>query len=260
MKVYKIVAYLFLDQILLTYVLIDSIYLPFFDLPMNARFFYWLKVYLGFSRQESRGFVLLIPVLLLLVMAKIGLRELRKAKAGDFHIQYLAAIDSLQAVGVQLVASPFPVFDPQDTIVKKANSKQLENLNRIPFSEADSVTLQIVPGIGQSTASRIVKFRESLGGLHSKDQLSEVYGLKPETIDAIWEYFDFSPAIFRKLDINHVELDELAKHPYCSYAEAKVLIAYRKQHGAYQSPDDFLKIRIFKQEWIDNISPYLDFQ
>lgn len=227
---------------------------------MKARFFYWLKVYLGFSRKESRGFVLLIPVLLLIVFTKIVFKEIRQAKAENFHVQYLGIIDSLKSSGITLVSSPFPVFNQQDTIIKKSNEKQLENLNRIPFSEADSVTLQIVPGIGQSTASRIVKFRENLGGLHSKVQLTEVYGLKPETIDAIWEYFDFSPNIFRKIIINQVEVDELGKHPYFSYAESKVLIAYRKQHGNFQSSEDLKQIKIFKPEWIDKISPYLDFQ
>ncbi|WP_245942143.1 ComEA family DNA-binding protein [Algoriphagus chordae] len=219
-----------------------------------------MKVYLGFSRKESRGFVLLIPVLLLLVISSPVYKAIRTSKSENFHLQYLASIDSLEKSGFVLLTSPFPVFNPQDTIVKKSNSKQLENLNRIPFSEADSVTLQIVPGIGQSTAGRIVKFRESLGGLHSKSQLSEVYGLKPETIDAIWEYFDFSPAIFRKIKINQVEIDELRQHPYVSYAEAKVIVAFRDQHGDYQNSDDLLKIKIFKQEWINKISPYLDFQ
>ena len=227
---------------------------------MRSRFFYWLKVYLGFSRKESRGFVLLIPALLLLVFTKVVFKEIRQAKAENFHIQYLGIIDSLESSGITLLSSPFPVFNQQDTITNKSNAKQLENLNRISFSEADSVTLQIVPGIGQSTASRIVKFRENLGGLHSKSQLKEVYGLKPETIDAIWEYFDFSPSIFRKVKINQVEVDELGKHPYFSYSESKVLIAYRKQHGKFQSSEDLKQIKIFRQEWIDKISPYLDFQ
>jgi DNA uptake protein ComE-like DNA-binding protein len=227
---------------------------------MRARFFYWLKVYLGFSRKESRGFVLLIPVLMALVISVGVLKQVRRVNGQNFHLQYLETLDSLHVAGIVPISSPNPVFNPQDTVNKTSNSKQLDNLNRIPFAEADSVILQIVPGIGQSTASRIVKFRENMGGLHSKNQLNEVYGLKPETIDAIWEYFDFSSFIFRKVRINQVEVDELAKHPYFSYAEAKVLIAYRKQHGTYQNPEDFLKIRIFKQEWIDKVTPYLDFQ
>nr|WP_091693359.1 helix-hairpin-helix domain-containing protein [Algoriphagus locisalis] len=227
---------------------------------MKARFLYWLKVYLGFSRKESKGFIMLIPVLLVIVIIQVVLKEIKTNKAESFHLRYVQKIDSLEAIGITLVSSPHPVFNPQDTIINKSNSKQLENLNRIPFSEADSVTLQIVPGVGQSTASRIVKFRESLGGLHSKSQLIEVYGLKPETIAAIWEYFDFTPSIFRQLKINEVEVDELRNHPYFSYAEAKVVVAYRKQHGNYKSSDDLKQIKIFKQEWIDKISPYLDFQ
>ncbi|WP_225586990.1 helix-hairpin-helix domain-containing protein [Algoriphagus sp. Y33] len=172
----------------------------------------------------------------------------------------MAIVDSLESAEIPLAGSPFPVFNPQDTIIRKSNSKQLDNLNRIPFSEADSAILQIVPGIGQSTAARIVKFRESIGGFYSKNQLSEVYGLKPETIDMIWEYFDFSPSVLKKMEINQIEVEELAKHPYISYAEAKVVVAFRKQHGDFQSPDDLKQIKIFKKEWIDKIAPYIDFQ
>lgn len=35
---------------------------------MYRKFFYQLKQYLGFTNKESRGFVLLIPVLLILAM------------------------------------------------------------------------------------------------------------------------------------------------------------------------------------------------
>ncbi len=227
---------------------------------MKARFFHWLKLHLGFSGKESRGFVLLIPVLLLLVAFKFALKEIRMNEAENFHMQYLSKIDSLQSAGVALISSPYPVFNPQDTSVTKPNSKQLENLNRISFAEADSVTLQIVPGIGQSTASRIIKFRESMGGLHSKTQLYEVYGLKPETVEAVWDYFDFAPNIVRKIPVNVVDVQELAQHPYISYSESKVLVAFRKQHGKFGSAEDLQAIKIFKQDWIDKIAPYLDFQ
>jgi len=56
------------------------------------------------------------------------------------------------------------------------------------------VLLQIVPGIGVGLGGRIIKYRERLGGFHSIHQLAEIYGLKPETIEEIWNYFDFSPA------------------------------------------------------------------
>jgi len=153
-----------------------------------------------------------------------------------------------------------PTFNPEDTIRRTHSNKVAERILRLPFSEADSVVLQIVPGIGALTAGRIIKHRESLGGFIQVAQLSEVYGLKPETIPIIWEYFDFDTVPPRQLDINIVPLEDLAKHPYISYQEAKVLVAYRLQHGPYLQLDDLLKIKIFKTDWVNKIGPYLDFE
>lgn len=229
---------------------------------MKNRFFYWLKIYFGFSNKESLGFVFLIPVLLVLGIVPMIIRHFKTEASQDFHIRYLAQLDSLTSAGADLIPSPFQVFNPQDTLKNKSekNAKLHNNLNKIPFSEADSVILQIVPGIGQSTASRIIKFRENMGGLYNTSQLNDVYGLKPETADLIWDYFTFTPGITKKIQINQVSQEELSRHPYVSYAEAKVLIAYRTQHGRYELKDDLLKIRIFKPEWVERLAPYLDFE
>lgn len=226
---------------------------------MGNNFFYWVKSYLGFSRKESKGFVLLIPFLALFGLLPSAIAFFKNRKAETAIIQYQARLDSLEKLGFKLVASPLPTFNPQDTVKTSRNQKQMESLNRIPFSEADSITLQIVPGIGQATAGRIIKYRENLGGFHSRTQLLEVYGVKEETALSVWEFFDFDPKISRKIKINSAELDHLAAHPYISYGEAKVLIAFRNQHGRFSSADDLLKVRIFKVEWIEKIKPYLDF-
>jgi DNA uptake protein ComE-like DNA-binding protein len=55
-------------------------------------------------------------------------------------------------------------------------------------------------------------------------------------------------------------VEELAKHPYISYQEAKVLVAYRLQHGPYHQLDDLLRVKIFKADWVKKIGPYLDFE
>jgi competence protein ComEA len=226
---------------------------------MRSRFYFWLKTYLGFSRKESRGLVLLIPFLMVLGLSPGVIRYFKEQKSDLLFDKYLFQLDSLEKAGFTLVSSPLPTFNPQDTVRKTQSQKVSERINRISFSEADSITLQIVPGIGPATASRIIKYRENLGGFFSQKQLEEVFGLKLETIQAMWEYFDFDPLIFKKIKINEVDLDELAKHPYVSYQEAKVIIAYRNQHGGFTDSLDLLKIRIFKKEWVDKISPYLSF-
>ncbi len=227
---------------------------------MKNNFFYWFKTYLGFSRKESTGFVLLIPILALLGFLP-SLVELFKNKRAEAILEaYEGQLDSLRISGIKLVSSPLPTFNPNDTVNPSRSQKKIESLNRIFFSEADSITLQIVPGIGPATAGRIIKYRESLGGYYNQSQLLEIYGMKEETMEAIWEYFEFDPKVLRKMKINSLNPEELAAHPYISYGEAKVLFAFRNQHGPFGSSDDLLKIKIFKPEWISKIKPYLDFE
>lgn len=220
------------------------------------RLFYWLKINLGFSRKESSGFLLIIPVLLLLSFLPKVIEKLKEPPAFDISI-YQNQLDSLEKVGWKLVSSNQPTFNPSDTISKII--KERNDLQKIPFSEADSITLQIVSGIGPALAGRIIKYKMSLGGFHSEDQLKEIYGLKEEIITRIWEYFDFDPLIFDSIQINSENIQELSSHPYISYGQAKVIIAYRNQHGIYSSSEDLLEIKIFKKDWVDKLKVYLDF-
>jgi competence protein ComEA len=226
---------------------------------MRQKLFFWLKIHLGFSAKESRGFLLLIPFLVLLVGASQVLAWAKDQNAEKLYLHYLDQVDSLERAGVQLLISPLPTFNPEDTLRRSHSNKVSDRIQRLPFSESDSVLLQIVPGIGALTAGRIIKHREQLGGFIYVDQLNEVYGLKPETIPLIWDYFDFNTVAPRQLDLNTLAEEELAKHPYISYQEAKVLVAYRLQHGPFHQLEDLLRIKIFKAEWVTKIGPYLSF-
>jgi len=226
---------------------------------MRQKLFFWLKIHLGFSAKESSGFLLLIPFLVLLVGASQVLAWAKDQNAEKLYLYYLDQVDSLERAGVQLLISPLPTFNPEDTLRRSHSNKVSDRIQRLPFSESDSVLLQIVPGIGALTAGRIIKHRERLGGFIHVDQLNEVYGLKPETIPLIWDYFDFNTVAPRQLDLNTLAEEELAKHPYISYQEAKVLVAYRLQHGPFHQLEDLLRIKIFKAEWVTKIGPYLSF-
>lgn len=220
------------------------------------KFFYWVKINLGFSRKEAKGFLLVLPVLLLLSFLSKGIEKLNSSS--DFEIlNYHSQLDSLEEAGWEVASSSQPTFNPKDTATI-VRYKQ-EGLKRIAFSEADSITLQIVSGIGPALAGRIIKYKVVLGGFHDASQLEEIYGLESETIKNIWEYFDFEPEIFRKIPLNKSEVSELSAHPYISYGQAKVLQAYREQHGDYKTAEDLLKIKIFTSDWVEKLKPYLDF-
>src|SRR5690606_3190248 len=139
---------------------------------MIRKLLYFLKVYFGFSRRESRGFLLVFPVLILLYFIPVIYnRFLKFANKEDYNI-YLEQVDLLLDSGKLSTDSmpkeyyagtnPFP----QDSLQKfKVYVKPKEpELSLMDFSDADSIVLQVVPGIGQVLAGRIIKYSESLGG------------------------------------------------------------------------------------------------
>ncbi len=223
---------------------------------MKQRLFFFFKNYLGFTNKESQGFLVLVPVLLVLSLVPNIIHNFKIRESEKRFDRYQFLMDSLTQAGFVSMSAPLPAADTS----KSTTPPKSRNTVKIDFLEADSVTLQIVPGIGPAMASRIVKFRDGMGGLHSADQLLDVFGMKPETFENIWEYFDFSPQDVKKIPINEAQVEEISAHPYFSYGEAKVLVAFRNQHGKFQTKDDLLKIKIFRPEWVEKVAPYLDFR
>lgn len=234
---------------------------------MRRKLFYFLKVYFGFSRRESRGFLLVLPVLMLLYLIPVIYNRFLKYASEEDYKVYLERVDQLLANGSlhpdSLAQEYFALHNNrrQDTLhrIKIYFKPGAPVLNQMDFSEADSILLQVVPGIGEVLAGRIIKFRDNLGGLYQEKQLLEVYGIKQEVADKVFEYFPLNPSGLRKLQVNELDAAGLAAHPYINFGHAKVIVAYRRQHGNYQNAEELLKIRIFNEEWLARLRPYLEF-
>jgi len=220
-----------------------------------SRIFFWLRSNFGFSKKESRGYLLVVPILFLIYWVPRVSLFLGSDQIDDYSQD---EFDSLLANGWMVIESDL-TFNPADT-AKRPTINVNSGIRVISILEADSIVLQIVPGIGPTLAGRIVRYRDNLGGFHSREQLSEVYGLSDEVSERIWEYFSLDEIKLERLRINSISRDELAKHPYVSYGAAKVILAYRNQHGPFQSLEDLQNIKIFDELWISKISPYLEFE
>lgn len=234
---------------------------------MKRKLFYFLKVYFGFSRRESRGFLLVFPVLLLLYIIPLIYNRILKYANEEDYTAYTEQVDQLLASGKFHPDSLRKQYIAQNRRPGQDTTHRLNvyvkpkepSLNLMDFSEADSVVLQVVPGIGEVLAGRIIKYRENLGGLHQEKQLLEVYGVTEEVADRVFDYFPLTSQISQRLKINELDAANLSKHPYINFGHAKVIVAYRKQHGNYQSARDLLKIKIFNEEWLARLEPYLEF-
>jgi competence protein ComEA len=233
---------------------------------MKDRIFYWLKSYLGFSKREAKGFVMVLPVLLILYAIPLFLKRMAQQQTSQIEQAYHLQVEQFLAQEVKPENSKANQILVSDTVrqMKEKSSPVWQrpkqpSVNSIPLSEVDSISLQVVAGIGETLAGRIVKYRENLGGFIRQEQLLEVYGITEEVAKRVVEQFPFSPKITNKLKINEMELAELSRHPYISYGEAKVVLAYRKQHGYFQSPEDLLQVKILNADWLDRLRPYLEF-
>lgn len=141
---------------------------------------------------------------------------------------------------------------------KKYSEKQFFKL--IDINLSDSLELEKLPGIGTVLASRIVKYRNKLGGFYSINQLTEVYGLKPETIHNLEQKITINPNTLVKVDINSLTFSDLSKHPYVGYRNAKLISAYKNQHGKFGSETDFLNVKELDKAKITKLLPYLEFR
>ncbi|TCD11184.1 hypothetical protein EZ449_06750 [Pedobacter frigidisoli] len=129
----------------------------------------------------------------------------------------------------------------------------------VDINKADSAQLEEIKGIGGAFATRILKYRERLGGFYKKEQLMEVYGLDSIKYGEIKDQISMSSITLKTVNINTAQFNDLKTNPYLSYKQINAIIQYRKQHGNYTNPGDLKKILIINQQIIDKITPYISF-
>lgn len=125
----------------------------------------------------------------------------------------------------------------------------------VVLDDADTTSLRKVPGIGRYYASRIVRYRNDLGGYVSVAQLSEIEGIPESALP----YFKVTGGAVRKLNLNRLTLNELKHHPYINFYQARRIIDYRRLKGPLHSIDDLRLLKDFTQRDIERLRPYVEF-
>jgi hypothetical protein len=144
-----------------------------------------------------------------------------------------------------------PLFTPTD----KFPAGTLVELNT-----AETATLKKVPGIGSTFAGRIVKYRSLLGGFYSVSQLREVYGIDETRFLSLENWFYADTSFIARLPVNHLSSDALARHPYLSYSQARVIRKLCSRQGGLKGWDNLRLLEEFTEADRERLSPYLSFQ
>ena len=151
-----------------------------------------------------------------------------------------------------------PSTELKTTIDPTESGKKNEVLISFDINKADTTELKRLKGIGTVLASRIVKYRNMLGGFHDFSQIYEVYGLDSMVVKEIVSHsFISNDFIPKQLNINKASERDFSQHPYIKYKLAKTIIAYRFQHGSFAEIDDLLKIDLIDLEQLNKVRPAL---
>lgn len=128
----------------------------------------------------------------------------------------------------------------------------------IELNQTDTSALIALPGIGSKTALRIIRYRDALGGFISSGQILETFGVDTVTLKKLMPRFSVNASMVRKLEINRADEKQLEAHPYISDRQARVIVAYRQQHGNMK-PEDLEKIKVISPAQRLRMLPYLAF-
>lgn len=126
---------------------------------------------------------------------------------------------------------------------------------QVVLNTADTTELRKVPGIGTYYAARIVRYGQRLGGYVSVDQLDEIEDFPQEAK----KYFTIQDAHPQQLNVNQLTLQQLRKHPYINFYQAKAIVDYRRLHGNLKSLQELRLSKDFPPEAIERLTPYVTF-
>jgi competence protein ComEA len=150
---------------------------------------------------------------------------------------------------------------------------------RVDANQASDVELDRLPGVGPAAARAIVAAREGRGGFDGPEDLLEVRGIGPATLEKMKPHLAFSggsaasrrpPAGVRTvdpqsggpesptaLDLNAATKEQLEELPGVGPSLAARILAERLRIGRFASVDDLLSVRGIGEATLARLRPLL---
>lgn len=143
--------------------------------------------------------------------------------------------------------SPFPKKEKEIIVVKDINHATAEDLIKIR-------------GIGEAISARILKERDKFGAFATMDQMQFIWGLSPEVVDYLNQYFKIGDVSqVKKININEATLKELSAFPFFNYSLSREIVIYRSMNSKIKDAEDLTKIKGFPTDRVAIIALYLNF-
>jgi DNA uptake protein ComE-like DNA-binding protein len=219
-----------------------------------------IRVYLSFTKKERTGMFILLGITTMVWSIPLFFRD---EEIPEEIIRFTPVVlDSIEHQLVQINQHrSYPYSTGKGRINDSFPRPPTKSIQMtVEVNAADSILFELLPGIGEKLSSRIVRYRERLGGFVSLDQLKEVYGVNDTLFQQIQKHLELKPGRdLEKLSINRADYKELRKHPYISHVVAKILLAYRRTHEKINNADELLAINGLDKKEMEKLLPYLAF-
>ena len=141
---------------------------------------------------------------------------------------------------------------PRDSVPRQ---EKLTPGQTIDINTADTTQLKMIPGIASKRAARIVAYRSALGGFVSIEQAMEA----TEMPDSVLKYMTVTPQPVQKINVNKLSVQQMMKHPYINFYQAKAINEYRRNKGELHSVEELARLEGFRPTDIDRLQPYIEF-
>jgi DNA uptake protein ComE-like DNA-binding protein len=203
----------------------------------------------GYTRRERRSAFILLNIIIIVMgvrylfpSVKTDIQEITQPVSSDFQIR-------------DTVKKENPVEYQISGVRQEVKRRPKTDLNR-----CDSASLEALPGIGPVLSSRIIKYRNLLGGFVSVAQLKEVYGLPEDTYKLISAMVYADTLAIRKIRINEAEYRDLIRHPYLKKEEVAAILRYRQLSGRLTGTGEMMKNHLISGDTYKKIRSYIEFE
>jgi len=146
---------------------------------------------------------------------------------------------------------------PTKKTTSKKKDSQFTQYKLTSLNAADSA--QIVKNLRFPSwiASRILKYKNLLGGFYTSKQLFEVYGIDSIEVSKRLNYIIVDSTQTRKININQADFKQILKHPYISYELTKSIVNYRKKNKNFKTVNELRENNMVNDSLFYKIQNYL---
>jgi len=140
------------------------------------------------------------------------------------------------------------------TQYRNVNEPKIVKLNVNSISKDELINIK---GIGEYTASKLINFRDALGGFVNEDQLYQIWKIDSSRVEILKNHLMIDATQVNKIELNSADYSTLVKHPYINSNVANSILKIRTQIGNYKNVDQIKQSNLIDEALFKKIEPYI---